>query len=188
MTDINSEDFIKNMNALAPGSALGDVAAERQRQISDEGWSIEYDDSSTSCELAAAAATYALCLKLEQLEVCGVTAWPWPAHWWKPTTYRQNLVKAGALILAEIERMDRAARKAAAVQEDIPAADDGWIKWDHSEWPGPAGIYSTQLVWVLLEDDQTPRPGFAKDFDWRAEPAMARSRIIAYRLTEPVQP
>jgi hypothetical protein len=101
---------------LTTGTALGDLAAERQRQISAEGWSIEHDDASTSCELAAAAATYALCLKPEQLEVCGATAWPWPAHWWKPTTYRQNLVKAGALILAEIERIDRAAVKASASQ------------------------------------------------------------------------
>ncbi len=35
--------------------------------------------------------------------------WPWATSWWKPTTKRRNLVKAGALILAEIERLDRAA-------------------------------------------------------------------------------
>jgi hypothetical protein len=30
-------------------------------------------------------------------------------EWWKPTNRRRDLVKAGALILAEIERLDRAA-------------------------------------------------------------------------------
>lgn len=35
--------------------------------------------------------------------------WPWPSEWWKPTDVRRDLVKAGALILAEIERLDRAA-------------------------------------------------------------------------------
>ena len=38
-----------------------------------------------------------------------------PMCWrrWKPTDRRRDLVKAGALILAEIERLDRAACKAA---------------------------------------------------------------------------
>jgi len=35
--------------------------------------------------------------------------WPWNAGWWKPSDRRRNLVKAGALILAEIERLDRLA-------------------------------------------------------------------------------
>ncbi|MEB3421767.1 hypothetical protein VK682_24660 [Salipiger manganoxidans] len=39
--------------------------------------------------------------------------WPWDRKWWKPTTPRRDLVKAGALIVAEIERLDRAALRAA---------------------------------------------------------------------------
>lgn len=35
--------------------------------------------------------------------------WPWNAEWWKPSDRRRNLVKAAALILAEIERLDRKA-------------------------------------------------------------------------------
>ncbi|KAB2676748.1 hypothetical protein F9K85_09640 [Brucella tritici] len=35
--------------------------------------------------------------------------WPWNAEWWKPSDRRRNLVKAAALILAEIERLDREA-------------------------------------------------------------------------------
>ena len=36
-------------------------------------------------------------------------AWPWDEQWWKPTTVRRDLVKACALALAEIERLDRTA-------------------------------------------------------------------------------
>jgi hypothetical protein len=38
----------------------------------------------------------------------------WPqgwAGWWKPKLRRENLVRAGALIIAEIERLDRASRR-----------------------------------------------------------------------------
>lgn len=89
-------------------AAATDVLAERQRQITAEGWTTEHDDRNASCELAAAAATYATCTEPEQLQICGAAAWPWRRGWWKPTTYRRNLIKAGALILAEIERLDRA--------------------------------------------------------------------------------
>ncbi|MFO6370442.1 hypothetical protein ACLBWA_35920, partial [Pseudomonas aeruginosa] len=35
--------------------------------------------------------------------------WPWDEEWWKPKSARENLVRAGALVLAEIERLDRSA-------------------------------------------------------------------------------
>lgn len=95
-------------------SAARDVLAERRRQQEVEGWTPERDDKYINCDLARAAATYALCTKAHELKVCDVVAWPWPIHWWKPSTYRRNLEKAGALILAEIERLDRAAEKGGA--------------------------------------------------------------------------
>ena len=39
--------------------AILDVIAERQRQISAEGWSLDHDDSPRNGDLAAAAACYA---------------------------------------------------------------------------------------------------------------------------------
>jgi len=33
--------------------------------------------------------------------------WPWAEHWWKPRTPRENLIRAAALIISEIERIDR---------------------------------------------------------------------------------
>lgn len=35
--------------------------------------------------------------------------WPWEAKWWKPKTVREDLVRAAALLIAEIDRLDYAA-------------------------------------------------------------------------------
>lgn len=116
-------EFVAGRAALAQPSSVPeawiDVQAERRRQVEVEGWTHAHDDANYGdCSLAAAAATYALCDHPSQLKVCGADAWPWPDHWWKPTTYRRNLVKAGALILAEIERIDRAAAPAQGGRDD----------------------------------------------------------------------
>ncbi|MGI0829548.1 hypothetical protein ACRCP5_19775 [Pseudomonas aeruginosa] len=107
-----------------------DVQAERRRQITAEGWTPEHDDEHDSGELAAAGAAYAL-HAADHLNPYSQgdggdeapSCWPWhdgiagrgegpektePA-WWKPSTPRRDLVKACALALAEIERLDRAA-------------------------------------------------------------------------------
>ncbi|HCE5729600.1 hypothetical protein ACP0KH_06585 [Pseudomonas aeruginosa] len=58
--------------------------------------------------MALAAASYAAYAHTEpsgDLPFC----WPWDKDWWKPTSARRDLVKACALALAEIERLDRAA-------------------------------------------------------------------------------
>jgi len=87
--------------------AAADVLAERRRQIKTEGWSPEHDDQHQRQELSLAAACYALGTTTPY----GKTLWPWHYSAWKPRNYRTNLIKAGALILAEIERLDRAANK-----------------------------------------------------------------------------
>lgn len=95
--------------------ALLDVAAERRRHIEVEGWVTEHDDEHDTGELASAAAAYA-----EASPMAGEVgaeygpgdppeSWPWEDDAWKPTGQRRMLVKAGALILAEIERLDRKA-------------------------------------------------------------------------------
>lgn len=42
------------------------------------------------------------------IDVLGML-WPWSGEWWKPKDRRRDLVRAAALIVAEIERLDRAA-------------------------------------------------------------------------------
>lgn len=91
-------------------SAIEDIAAERQRQRDVEGWTPEHDDAHGKGQLADAAACYALedltASYPAQLEAPEI--WPWDVRWWKPKDRRRDLVRAGALIVAEIERLDRA--------------------------------------------------------------------------------
>ena len=112
---------------------LSEIGAERRRQIETEGWTLEDDDRHDLGEMADAAACYAagagvLGGKQSPLEIWHngrahagdeewtesreqVTVpapWPWAGKWWKPKDRRADLVRAGALIVAEIERIDRA--------------------------------------------------------------------------------
>lgn len=89
--------------------AASDVLAERQRQIEAEGWTPKHDDIHEGGEMAEAASCYALHAHVpaESKAKYKPTYWPWACKWWKPGETRRDLVKAGALILAEIERLDR---------------------------------------------------------------------------------
>lgn len=90
-------------------AAARDVLAERERQKSVEGWTTKHDDDHAPGEMALAASCYAVHAAIPESK--NVTRlWPWSAKWWKPKDARRDLVRAGALILAEIERMDRAGR------------------------------------------------------------------------------
>ncbi|HHG4375199.1 TPA: hypothetical protein ACVGI1_000351 [Pseudomonas aeruginosa] len=81
-----------------------DVQAERRRQITAEGWTPEHDDLYCAAELPRAAAAYILNGANDEAPAI----WPFVAKWWKPRDARSNYVRASALILAEIERLDRA--------------------------------------------------------------------------------
>lgn len=116
--------------------ALNDVAAERWRQRAPkhqggEGWTDAHDDAYKSSSMAAAAACYAYYGSLDDKYrayehnrhlhrgpgILSVLShmWPrsWTAAWWKPKDRRRDLVRAAALLLAEIERLDRAEIKIA---------------------------------------------------------------------------
>ena len=105
--------------AVQDSQAVRDVLTERERQKSVEGWTPEHDDEHGTASMAAAAGCYAFSAASEYAENthwsnkrfdAAEQLWPWDREWWKPSTPRRDLVKAGALILAEIERLDRAAR------------------------------------------------------------------------------
>jgi hypothetical protein len=110
--------------SFGSATAIMDVIDERLRQQSVEGWSLEHDDAHSDGGMAAAAATYAYSTTLSDRHrqyVSGIYSiensailrelWPasWSKSWWKPTDRRRDLVKAAALLIAEIERLDRAA-------------------------------------------------------------------------------
>ncbi|SEL25340.1 hypothetical protein SAMN04487787_108128 [Kosakonia sacchari] len=103
---------------LTASAAITDIIAERQRQQSVEGWTPEHDDQHVNFEMAIAGGLYAITAidSHPQLHNTAPAAWPWDRNWWKPTNPRRDLVKAGALIAAEIERIDRAASKFGEVQ------------------------------------------------------------------------
>lgn len=87
--------------------AARDVLVERHRQIEVEGWTPGHDDAHDDGSLACAASCYA-CAAAGLADAD--RDWPWNGGF-KPADPRRMLVKAGALILAEIERLDRAAPK-----------------------------------------------------------------------------
>lgn len=101
--------YIEHLESHTLTAAATDVLAERQRQITAEGWTPGHDDEYEHGELADAAGCYALSSELFDCAGEPPRPWPWPDEWWKPTNRRRDLVKAGALILAEIERIDRTA-------------------------------------------------------------------------------
>jgi hypothetical protein len=98
--------------------AARDVLAERERQVSVEGWTHAHDDGENDvAAMADAAACYAM--HAGQMLAGAYSApstvahklWPWDVSQWKPTTPRRDLVKSAALAIAEIERIDRLAAR-----------------------------------------------------------------------------
>ncbi len=84
------------------------IAAERRRQIEVEGWTHEHDDLHADGQLAEAAACY-ITPRMSIINPGFLLRWPWNATWWKPKSRREDFVRAGALIAAEIDRLDRIA-------------------------------------------------------------------------------
>lgn len=99
------------------------IAAERKRQIDVEGWTPDHDDEHDAGELAQAAAVYAM---PPPRSVIVKELWPWTRSSWKPTLPEggtestsaewrvariRDLTKAGALIAAEIDRLQRKGTK-----------------------------------------------------------------------------
>lgn len=97
-------------------SVLDEIAAERKRQIEMERWTPKHDDEHDRGQIAAAAGCYALegsCADIDsrfprdELPDGTPRAWPWEPESWKPKDRRRNLIRAAALLVAEIERLDR---------------------------------------------------------------------------------
>lgn len=97
---------------------IGLIIQERHRQIYREGFNSEHDDKHESGEILGAAKTYLqqawsqLSEDVHPPQVDGYGEWPWGLDWWKPSDDPiRNLVKAGALIAAEIDKLQRAGEK-----------------------------------------------------------------------------
>ena len=88
------------------------IAKERARQIAEEECTDENDDRLVNGELVQAASAYQIFSPNEYCAHAAQTIWPWSGKSWKPSNDPiRNLVKAGALIAAEIDRLNRAKAK-----------------------------------------------------------------------------
>lgn len=114
---------------------LSKIQAERYRQIEDEGWTPEHDDKHEFGDLALAAAAYAAhssrrgrqgdvmvgrinnWLRAGWFDLPGLL-WPFDPGWWKPHSRERDLIRAGALIVAELERLARANNKDISENQD----------------------------------------------------------------------
>ncbi|MDW9773053.1 hypothetical protein GOA89_14845 [Sinorhizobium meliloti] len=114
---------LERLKAAQQSKAVEDVLVERRRQVEAEGWTPAHDDQHQDFSLAKAASVYAAAAAasradravMDQFGLPGIPGklqeiWPlsWDISWLKPTSRRRDLIKAAALIIAEIERLDRA--------------------------------------------------------------------------------
>jgi len=91
------------------------IAEERQRQIEIEGWTAEHDAQHSNGELALAAMCYAdpkeyFHQENRYLKIRIPNSYfpkTWDIKWFKPKDRIRDLVRAGALIAAEIDRLNR---------------------------------------------------------------------------------
>lgn len=109
-------------------TGIGLIENERMRQVLQKRYTPTHDDQHTLGELTYAAMEYAL-QETRQLKAPGTTGeqfgelpwWPWEWETWKPEPDPiRNLVKAGALIAAEIDRLLRARDAALAPASGAP--------------------------------------------------------------------
>ncbi len=84
------------------GAAL--ILNERERQIRDRGYTDEHDDAHDKGELAQAAAHLAVPRTPEKINI---VPWPFDEGPSKDCSRIEELIKAGALIAAEIDRLLR---------------------------------------------------------------------------------
>jgi hypothetical protein len=99
----------KRLKELMAKDGLYHIGKERKRQKEVEGWTDENDDKYVNNELADAAICYLVDPQHRDTEPF---PWPWDESWWKPSEDRiRELEKAGALIVAEIDRLRRQKEK-----------------------------------------------------------------------------
>lgn len=95
-------------------NVVSEVLAERRRQIEEENYRPDHDDHDhLNGDLARAAACYAVAEHSPLYTWIDTNdyrpLWPWPSKDWRPKDHRRrNLIIAAALLVAEIERLDRA--------------------------------------------------------------------------------
>jgi hypothetical protein len=94
---------------MADTNGMALIEQERRRQVDVEGWTPEHDDAENGDgELREAARCY---LEAEGPGAALPERWPWDVAWWKPRDRARNLIRAGALLMAERDRIQRRREK-----------------------------------------------------------------------------
>lgn len=108
-------EFVEMLAEFSRSAA--DVLAERERQQVEEGFDAEHDDRHPQGTLAQAAAAYALWPERvyihneSERQQVFTDVFPFASQWdrrYADLDRRDLLIKAGALILAENDKLDRA--------------------------------------------------------------------------------
>lgn len=146
------------------GRAMNDVLAERQRQIWSEGWTPKHDNNHRDGEMLTAAVIYMHhgTDRASPIQEDGAPlGWPWEPRWWKPKDRRRNLVRAGALCLAEKERLVRAHAAHVAMKQHV--IDSG--RTVHRVLPpGPFTAHVEQkLTLIIAEIERLDRAAISGD-------------------------
>ena len=96
--------YKENCLDYAKGADL--IRDERRRQQEVEGYDAMHDRHHTPQVLCRAAVGYALHEDPSKLVAdAAADLWPWSKEYWKPKDQLRNLVRAGALIAAAIDRL-----------------------------------------------------------------------------------
>lgn len=95
--------------------AIDAIRHERARQLAVEGYSPAHDAEHERGELLEAARCYYEAPAVQEGEALAVpTSWPFEDEFWKPRSRRRNLERAGALAMADRDRLIRRADDVAA--------------------------------------------------------------------------
>lgn len=108
------EELVGLVKAYPPSSSTDGaarIAAERSRQMKEEGYSTFHDDKHAKGELVLAAISYLWGGWVPTSQIKEMY-WPWDLSAYKPKGRIHDLVRAGALIAAEIDRLQRIEAKA----------------------------------------------------------------------------
>lgn len=149
-------------------SIIEEIAAERTRQIEVEGWTPDHDDSHPGGQIGQAAACYAASESVSFTDNYGrallpdgtprpftrlelrqswsyspALRWPWDYRWFKIKGRRSNLIRAAALLVAEIERIDRLEQLAPSVDTKAntcpKCGEEFRLAWIGNDPPEPYG-------------------------------------------------
>lgn len=105
-------------------SGMDRIVGERQRQITEEGYTEDHDDLHPNGALLFAAEAYLrLGLDLRFPRGNPPSFWPWHEKFWKPKDKARNLERAGALLIAEKDRIQRRVEHIAHLLDEMEAEE-----------------------------------------------------------------